>query len=385
MVERIANINWHRIQWCCAERHITTEELAAAIDVSHSLFAALERGEAALTYNQLRRMASYFGRGVLFFLEHGPVNPEKVFTNGFRTLANQKVDMESALKRIIERAEWQREAYLSLRADIGDDAVEDFDPPTLTGMGPQRAVAGVRDWLGLDGVSTFEGYRQAIERKGILVFRTNGYQGKWQVPKSSSVLGLAIYHEAFPLIVVRKARFESRQTFTLIHELAHILLHKDSVIDEDADLSERQSEGREREANQFAAQLLVPDALAANINVREMPTEASEFDAWLAPWRKVTGASSEVHLLRLLALGRISRDAYDDYKAWQSGQSLDESDGGTRMYRYREPKHIFGDGYVRTVLTALNQKRISLTRASRFLDGLKLNDLHKLESYCAGH
>jgi Zn-dependent peptidase ImmA (M78 family) len=385
MVERIANVNWGRIQWCCAERRITTEELAVAVGIGHALIELLERGEDALTYHQLHRIASYFGRGVLFFLEEGPVNPERVFTNGFRTLANQKAELDSAVKRIIERAEWQREAYLALRADVGDDAVEDFDPPQLEGMTVEEAAREIRRWLALDGVSSFEDYRRAVERKGILVFRTNGYQGKWQVPKSSPVLGFAIYHQAFPLVVVRKARFESRQTFTLFHELAHILLHKESVIDDETDLVGHEGLGREREANRFAGLILVPDALAAQITLHDRPAEPSGLDDWLRPWRNTTGASSEVLLLRLLAMRRISRDVYDGYKAWQERQQQGADDGGSRQYRYREPKHILGDGYVRTVLTALEQRRISLTRASRFLDGIKVTDLHKLESFCAGH
>jgi Zn-dependent peptidase ImmA (M78 family) len=42
-----------------------------------------------------------------------------------------------------------------------------------------------------------------------------------------------------------------------MHELGHVLLHKTSSIDDDADLYSR--EGHEREANAFAGYLLVPD------------------------------------------------------------------------------------------------------------------------------
>ena len=54
------------------------------------------------------------------------------------------------------------------------------------------------------------------------------------------------------------------------------------------------------------------------------------------------------------------------------------------MYRHREPKHIFGDRFVSTVLDALNSRHITLSKASSYLDSLKINDLHELERHYAG-
>jgi len=54
------------------------------------------------------------------------------------------------------------------------------------------------------------------------------------------------------------------------------------------------------------------------------------------------------------------------------------------MYRHREPRHIFGDRYVRTVLNSLSARRISLSKASSYLDGLKIADVHELERHLAG-
>lgn len=381
-MERISNVNWQRVLWCCAERRITTDELAVETNLTKATLDRLEAGGDAITYNQLQRIATYFGRGVLFFLEQAPADEKRVFTKAFRTLSNQKFDLDNAVKRIIERAEWQREAYLSLRADTDDFAATSFSPPAIAGLPIGEAAARTRVWLGLGPTNSFDSYRRAIESKGVLVFRTNGYQGKWQIPKSNPILGFSIYHAAFPLIVVKKARFESRQTFTLFHELAHILLHKESTIDDEQDLY--QYSGKEREANQFAAQLLIPDELLSHVDVSNVPSAPDLFDDWLRPFRKMWGVSSEAILLRLVDARRLDRAHYEEYQAWQTQQSPEEQPGGTRLYRYREPQHIFGDRYVRTVLSALNEQRITLTKASKFLDGLKVSDLHKLEEYCAG-
>jgi hypothetical protein len=43
----------------------------------------------------------------------------------------------------------------------------------------------------------------AVEAKGILVFRSNGYAGRWQIAKESPILGFSLYSDACPVIVVK--------------------------------------------------------------------------------------------------------------------------------------------------------------------------------------
>ena len=81
--------------------------------------------------------------------------------------------------------------------------------------------------------NTFESYRNAIKTRGLLVFRTNGYAGNWQIAKESPICGFALYDPVLPVIVVKKQDASSRQTFTLMHELGHVLLHRTSSIDDD--------------------------------------------------------------------------------------------------------------------------------------------------------
>ena len=66
--------------------------------------------EDGMTFHQLKRMADYFGRGVLFFLEAGPVDETKVHTPQFRTLANQKPELSPKLKALIS-AQKSREIF----------------------------------------------------------------------------------------------------------------------------------------------------------------------------------------------------------------------------------------------------------------------------------
>src|SRR5690606_5030219 len=161
-----------------------------------------------------------------------------------------------------------------------------FAPPQLPDD-ISEAASVTRRWLGLNAENDFEAYRAAVEARGILVFRSNGYNGQWQIPESSSILGFSLYDQTCPLIVVRKEIAAARQTFTLMHELAHVLLHKDSSIDDEADLYSQN--GREREANAFAGHLLVPDEFLALIDDADRPADAAQYDVWLEPQRDAWG------------------------------------------------------------------------------------------------
>lgn len=381
-MERIQAINPTRVRWCCDQHGIRPEELAHALGISETVFQNMMDGKDGLTFPQLRRMADHFNRGVLFFLEPEPVDEQQMHTPQFRTLTNQKQDLDAKIKMLIERVEKQRAIYQSLREDLGE-AEDVFAPPTLPADDAKQAAAIARSWLGLGDKNDFSTYREAVENRGILVFRTNGYEGAWQIAKNSPVIGFSLFDPAYPAIVVKKQVQEARQTFTLMHELGHVLLHRDSFIDADADLSSHQS--NEIAANAFAGHLLVPDAFLANISDAARPQNPSEYNNWLKPQSNKWGVSTEVILRRLHDNDRLSEAQYVAYHNWmQTLPITDTGGGGTRQHRYREPRHIFGEPYVRTVLDALSARHITLAKASTYLDNLKIKDVHQLEHYIAG-
>jgi Zn-dependent peptidase ImmA (M78 family) len=381
-MESIKSINPERIAWCCHDYGITPTELASELGVAVTSMNGVMAGEKGMTFAQLSKVAEYFGRGALFFLEGGPVSEAGVHTPQFRTLANQKPESSPKLKKLVEQVERQREVYLSLLEDLDEPDRQQFAPPDLSGQDPQRTAAMVREWLALKEENDFETYRAALAAKSILVFRSNGYGGKWQIPKESPILGFTLYDSICPVIVIKKQVWHTQQSFTLMHELGHLLLHKSSSIDDEQDLESHQ--GHERDANAFAGHLLVPDEFLARIEDATRPDDECEYDNWLKFQRKRWGVSGEVILRRLLDTGRLTQSQYTAYRKWRAKASQPKSEGGNRQYRYREPRHMFGDAFVLTVLDALNERQITLAKASSYLDNLKIKDLHKLENLYAG-
>ena len=382
LMERIQSINPERIAWCCADHGISPYDLAVELGIATASIEKVMSGKDGMTFNQLRNVAEYFSRGVLFFLEPGPVDETQVHTPQFRTLANQKPELSTRLKALIERVEKQRAVYLSLLEDLDATDRPRFNPPELPNHDLREAARIVRSWLGLNEQNSFDTYRAAVEAQGVLVFRSNGYSGKWQIAKENPILGFALYDTTCPVILIKKQPWESQQSFTLMHELAHLLLHKSSSIDDEHDFQSHR--GRERDANAVAGQLLVPDAFLTSIRDADRPDDVSQYDEWLVRQRKAWGVSGEVILRRLMDAGRLSQSKYTDYREWRALAPAREDDSGSRKYRHREPKHIFGDTFVRTVLDSLNAHHITLTKASTYLDSLKIKDLHLLESHYAG-
>jgi Zn-dependent peptidase ImmA (M78 family) len=70
-----------------------------------------------------------------------------------------------------------------------------------------------------------------------------------------------LLHETFPIIVVNNSNSFSRQIFTIIHELCHILLKINGVTDVDeeyVDYMSTEEKELEIKCNQFAAEVLGP-------------------------------------------------------------------------------------------------------------------------------
>ncbi len=383
-MERIPNINADRLRWCCDQQGLTLEDLAEAARVPVNALQNAMSALPSLTVNQLRKIAEYFGRGVLFFLEAGAITDEQVHTRQFRTLHNQKPKLSAKVRRLVESVERQREIYLNLLEDLEDAPASPFTHPKgLLRDDAVQSAASARAWLGIAEQRSFPEYRAAVEAKGILIFRSNGYPGKWQIPRDDPVCGFTLIYQTHPIIFVKKHVAETRQTFTLMHELGHLLLHQDSFVDNREDLHSHA--GKEREANAFAGNLLVPNEKLGQINMRARPENVAEIDEWIKPFRRDLGVSTEVVLRRLLDTGRLSQQTYEEYRQWKQAIGPVKSNSGSRVYRYREPIHLFGDNFVRTVLDSLHAKNITLNRASTYLDNIKIRSLRKLEGVYADH
>jgi Zn-dependent peptidase ImmA (M78 family)/DNA-binding XRE family transcriptional regulator len=381
-MEKAQTVNPQRIAWCSMAEGLSVEDLAHEVHIAPDTLNRVMQGEDALSIKQLRNIAKHFNRGMLFFLDPTPVDEARLHSPQFRTISNQKPALPARLSALIERMEQQREVYMGLLEDLSEDASRPWYPDELRldTLTIKQAAKATRDWLGLgdDNDNDLGSMRRAVEARNILVFISNGYAGRWQIPKKDPVRGFSLYFPSYPVVAIKKQATEGPQAFTLMHELAHLLLHRQSFIDDETDFFSYR--GKEKDANAFAGNLLVPDRFLDHLDLNQFAvTDLTSYDGFFKPHCKRWVVSTEVILRRLFDEGRLAGDRYQAYRNWKQSLPAPATGTGGSRYRYKEPLRIFGEPFVRTVLDALHGKQITLARASTYLDGLKISDLHRLE------
>lgn len=383
-MEKIA-INPNRLQWCMNTIGVDLDGLSLEVHIAKQTLEQVMENQAALSVNQLEKIANYFKRSLLFFLDPNEAREEAIYSPQFRTINNQKPISSPKLRAFIERVEKQRVVYLGLMEDLEEPLNEEWHPNIKWNIKDIKSVsAKTRQWLGISISDNFDDMRQAIENKGIMVIVSNGYNGKWQIDKDNPVRGFSLYYNVLPVIVVKKQLSKGAQAFTLMHELAHLLLHKESAIDDEEDFHSHQ--GMEKEANEFAGNLLIPDAFLNELNLEKLLNlEVEEYDNYLSNYKKRWCVSGEAILVRLLINNIISQQHYQSYKNFKNQQAVKDSQKDTgpipRTYRHREPMNVFGKPFVYAVFDSLHNRNITLAKASTYLDNLKISDVRQLERY----
>jgi len=383
-MEKIS-INPNRLQWCMSTVDIDLEGLSLELHIAKQTLEQVMENQKALSVNQLEKIANYFKRSLLFFLDPNEASEDKIYSPQFRTINNQKPISSPKLRAFIERVEKQRKIYIGLMEDLDEPLNEDWHPKIKWNIKDIKSISAyARQWLNIAVSDSFEAMREAVESKGIMVIVSNGYNGKWQIDKDNPVRGFSLYYDTLPVIVIKKQFSKGAQAFTLMHELAHLLLHKESAIDDEEDFHSYQ--GMEKEANEFAGNLLIPDDFLNELDVTQLLSlEISEYDNYLSDYKHRWCVSGEAILVRLLINNHISQQDYQNYKSFKNQQAVKEIKKEAvkipRTYRHREPINVFGKPFVYAVFDSLHNRKITLAKASTYLDNLKISDVRQLERY----
>ena len=77
-MDKIKGVNPSRILWCCDDLGVSVEELAHETGIALATLEKALEGKEALSVKQLQKLAIHFNRGLLFFLEEGPVSEGRV-------------------------------------------------------------------------------------------------------------------------------------------------------------------------------------------------------------------------------------------------------------------------------------------------------------------
>ena len=212
-------------------------------------------------------------------------------------------------------------------------------------------------------------WREAVEACGVFVFKAPF--------KQKEISGFCLLDAAFPLIYLNNGTSKTRQIFSLLHELAHLLLNVNGISKFEASYVSRlpaPERHLEQFCNKIAAEILIPsDDFDRQIASLPRNAESSE-DHVYANLASRYGVSREAILRRLLDLHRVSQAFYEQKAKFWAGQKKVASGGDW----YASQNVYLSDRFAREVVGRHYRNQISVEQASEYL-GIKAKNFAGLE------
>lgn len=365
------------LAWARRTASVTLEAAGKAAGVDAARVEAWERGDDTPTLPQLRRLAEKYHRPLAVMLLPTPPRDFQALKDFRRVDPNTgaPLAMPARVAYEIRLAQERREIAIDMLEETGGEA-ELFELTASIDDDPETVAVKVRRFLSVGpseiarwvrSKRVFDGWRAAIEAKGILVFVMGGSHG----PLVREVRGFAIPAKVFPVVAVNGKDRTNGRTFTLLHEFAHLLLGEGVVENAVVPFPRMPTAIRkiERWCNAVAAAILMPkEAIAAVAEGKGADTEWSDTD--LARAAERLGASREAALIRFVGLGRASRRAYLRRRPAfeQEYEELDKPLGtDAPVPPYKTMVGRYGRNFARLVVSGYRERRISLNDAAAFL------------------
>jgi Zn-dependent peptidase ImmA (M78 family) len=372
------------LKWARGQANLEPIAADRKIGVPDGSVERWERGETQPTIVQLRKAAKVYMRALaVFFMSEPPQGFNTL--RDFRRIAEQgDAAWSTALHAEYRRAHVQRDFLLEL-AEL--DGLEPADRWRLSMPGDDERLAEaarqhVRQMAALPfptpGADEYKhlGYwTNALEESGVLVMSTEG--GEVSVDEMRA---FSLYFDQVPVIMLNGADATRGRLFSLLHEYVHLLLHTEGLCDTRTD-NRATSPNRQLEArcNAVAAAILMPRRAVLS---SRLVTEHAAGDVWslgdLIDAAKPFGVSVEAFLRRLVTLGRVSMETYQEFR---SSHGQEDGTAAKRKARggnfYTTKARDLGKGYVRRVSSAHRHALIDSAAAASYLD-VKVDQIPKL-------
>lgn len=258
MKERL-EINPEILKWSREFVNLPAEQFAQKLSWDLQKYLDLESGERLPTFKQLQTIGKIVGRSWTFFFRQDIPDEKPPHIEMRRTwdsINENAYDFAIELQEMLEHRDWAVELHERLEEPFT------YSLFTCTIKDDPKIIAErLRDILDKDRRSltffTFElkNWVNAIEEAGILVF-------KLAKTPIEQVRGFAYADKKLPLIATNKEDSENGEVFTLIHEVAHLLLGETGITNNTNFWQTK--DPLEKWCNQVAVQLLLPEEKVKN-------------------------------------------------------------------------------------------------------------------------
>ena len=376
MAVKVKNVNSEVLRECREQIGLSLPDVKKKVPK----IAAIEQEEWEPTFKQLSTLAELYKVPRWVFTSESLPEEYRFNKNfSFRKFANnyEEIFSHTEIRRVTAMVERFRNLVLELREDM-DEPVEPFDPPVLeSDDATALSVASqVREWLKCAGKSFhFREWKEKLEEKNIFIFTTSKYRS-WSHVSEGRFRGLAIYHSTLPIIIINNSDTKKAQTFSLFHELGH-LLRKKSEIDEWED----NNKNIETWCNELAANVLMPAEEFRSVTRGHQVDDLND----VSKTAKSFKVSSYACLVRMKQLQIIDSKTYQNLESklkrfrQEEERELKEKDTPISRSRPSEVLDQYGHIYTRTLFLAYHNQEIGLHKLCKLFDLKRASDALKLE------
>lgn len=376
----MTNINPKILKWARERVGFTIESLAKKMRRDPSEIEAWENGQSFPTYAVLEQLAYKHLKlplAVFFFPEPPKIdNPIKKFRR-LPSFELERFSFDTFQKISIGQAYQDSLSVLMAEIPKSKNIIHDLSPSGLEAI---EFAKKTRNYLGItleqqflfrSSETAFKAWRHAIEEASIFTFK-DSFDDRF-------ISGFSLLNHNNPIIFINNSNAFSRQVFTLIHELGHILYGVNGVSDIDETyikFMDEKQRALEIKCNKFTAHLLVPDDFFEE-DIHYFQTAGVSAISEIANRYSV---SREVILRRLLDHAVVSKEYYEAKAAeWNKDYiRREKSVSGGNFYLTKLA--YLGEVYTKTAFENYYRGRLTRTELANHLN-MNARNLPKLEGY----
>lgn len=371
-------INPNMLIWARETAGLEVDAVARKFNKDVSEIRSWESGEDSPTYVQLEKLAYeiYKRPLALFFFPEPP--QEESPKQSFRTLPDQEILMLTPRLRFLIRQAKLQQLNLSELYDninpVSHHIVRDLSfSPNISVV---EMASNVRKYLNIDittqsswkDVNTaFKNWRNILEEHGVFVFK--------EAFKNNAFSGFCLYDKQFPVIYVNNSVSDSRQIFTLFHELAHLLFGTggvDTRLEDYIKFLQGDDKTIEILCNRFGGEFLVPDS---DFNQRIVGVSIN--DEAIQQLANLYCVSREVILRKFLDRNAVNQQYYNA-KVEQWAKVAEKSGEGGGNYYLTKGVYL-GERYIEKAFSKYYQRSISIEQLAEYLS-VKVKNISGMES-----
>ena len=219
--------------------------LAKRMEVSPSLVSHWESGVRSPSESQVMDIARALGVS-MDYLMNSEVRPRFQFRGQTPPTDELQAQVDHVLKEASEQIYFIDYVFRSAGKNLKPFGLKaDFNQDQLVNMASQ-----FREALRLNRRVSLDELKGALAEWNVFVF-------EWALPDNISGLS---YRGSTTVIIINSQHNQERKLFTLAHEFAHVLFHLGREQETAVSVIASKRDPMEKQANQFAAELLMPTA-----------------------------------------------------------------------------------------------------------------------------